>query len=117
MPGRVGRGEGEEGFALNELQSGSSEQSKKKRTRRLILCGNNETGTYSFSCGKNAEISFICVLCILFIYLICCVHLYFSYITFIFHIFEALPKCQIETTNSFHRKQQNNKQIHDLINE
>lgn len=33
MPGRAGEGEGEEGFALNELQSGSSEQSKKKRTR------------------------------------------------------------------------------------
>lgn len=48
MPGRAGEGAGEEGFALNELQSGSSEQRKKKRMRRLILCGNNEMGTYLF---------------------------------------------------------------------
>lgn len=59
MPGRAGEGDGEEGFALNELQSGSSEQHKKKRMRRLILCGNNETGTYLFFYKRKKSVKFV----------------------------------------------------------
>lgn len=59
MPGRLGDGDGEEGFALNELQSGSSEQHKKKRMWRLILSGNNEMETYLLFCKRQKSVKLI----------------------------------------------------------